>query len=168
MNADEQVKTIVAALEAKGNQFEAAEVTWLAKLEESFGHTLPVIFRELVAHFSFPEFVVSGVTVFSNLNNGSHSDITVAPFADEVMFSWLKSHRFVQFGRRDTGSYDPVCFDLSKRERDPVVVVLNHEDILLQRKIVHLEQIASSFIDLVNAELHNKRLQPIARKMRSV
>ena len=105
--------------------------------------------------------------MFSNLNDGSHSDITVAPFADGVIFSWLKNHRFVQFGRRDTGSYDPLCFDVSKRERDPVVVVLNHEDILLQRKFVHLEQIAPSFIDLVNAELHNKWLQPIARKTRS-
>ena len=167
MNAYEQVKMIVVALEAKGNRFEAAEVTWLAKLEESFGHTLPATFRELVAHFNFPEFVVSGITVFSNLNNGSHSDITVAPFADGVIFSWLKSHRFVQFGRLDTGSYDPVCFDLSERKRDPVVVVLNHEDILLQRKFVRLDQIALSFIDLVNAELHNKRLQPIARKTRS-
>ena len=166
MNADEQVKTIVAALEAKGNRFEADEVAWLAELEESFGHKLPAIFRELVGHFNFPEFVVSGVAVFSNLNDGSYSDITVAPFADGALFSWLKSHRFVQFGRRDTGSYDPVCFDLSERERDPVVVVLNHEDILLQRKFVHLDQIALSFIDLVNAELHNKRSQPIARKTR--
>jgi hypothetical protein len=79
----------------------------------------------------------------------------------------LKSHRFVQFGRRDTGSYDPVCFDVSERKRDPVVVVVNHEDILLQRKFVRLEQIALSFIDLVNAELHNKRLQPSTRKTRS-
>ena len=168
MNAYEQVKMIVAALEAKGNPFEAAEVTWLGKLEESFGHTLPATFRELVAHFHFPEFDVSGVTVFSNLNDGSHSDITVAPFADEGILSWLKSHRFVQFGRPDTGSYDPVCFDLSERKRNPVVVVLDHEDILLQRKFVHLDQIAPSFIDLVNAELHNTRLQPIARKMRSL
>ena len=160
-------ESIVAALEAKGNPFEAAEVTWLAKLEESFGLTLPATFRELVAHFIFPEFDVSGVTVFSNLNDGSDSDITVAPFADKVIFSWLKSHRFVQFGRPDTGIYDPVCFDVSKRPRDPVVVIVDHEDILLERKFVHLKQIALSFTDLVNAELHNKRLQPIARKMRS-
>lgn len=157
---------IVAALGAKGNRFDAAEVTWLAKLEESFGHTLPATFRELIAQFNFPEFDVSGVTVFSNLNDGLHSDITVAPFADRVIFSWLKSHRFVQFGRRDTGSYDPVCFDLSERKRDPVVVVMNHEDILLQRKFVHLEQIAPSFIDLVNAELRNVPRSSVTQRKR--
>ena len=165
MKPSEQLKTIVAALEAKGNPFEAAEVPWLTKLEENFGHKFPVSFRELIANFKFPEFDLSGVTVFSNLNDGSDSDITVAPFADRFMSSWLKSHHFIQFGRPSTGSYDPVCFDLAKGTHNATVVVLEHEDILLERKSVHVEQLAPSFLALVNAELHNTRLRPDRRKI---
>jgi hypothetical protein len=166
MNPD-HMKSIVAALEERGNPFEAAEISWLVKLEENFGHPLPPMFRELISNFIFPEFDLAEVTLFSNLNDESDSDITVAPFADAFMSPWLRSHRFLQFGRPNTGSYDPVCFDLTAQSHDPPVIVLYHEDILMERKYVYTEQIAPSFMALVDAELHNKRLQPIARKTRS-
>jgi hypothetical protein len=76
-------------------------------------------------------------------------DITVAPFADPFLSRWLISRGYVQFGRPDTANYDPVCFDFSENEKEPPVVVLDHEDILLERKKVRVCKVADSFLDLV-------------------
>jgi len=99
--------------------------------------------------FTFPEFEVGGVSIFSNLNDGASSDITLAPFADRIISSWLIAHGFIQFGRPDTGSYDPVCFDSSKNKKEPPVVVLDHEDILMEHCKVRTRPVAGSFLELL-------------------
>lgn len=150
MNIDDQIKAIVTRLEATGEPFDALEsADWIATVEEKLGRRLPDLFRCLVTGFAFPEFDIGGVTIFSNLNDGSPMDITVAPFADRFMSPWLRSRGYVQFGRLDTGNYDPVCFDCSARPKEPPVVVLDHEDILLERKKVRIRKLADSFLDLV-------------------
>ncbi len=127
------------------------------------GLPVPVAFRSLVTQFAFPEFEIGGVTVFSNLNDGSATDITLAPFADPVLARWLIDHRLIQFGRPNTGSYDPVCFDSSEK-KEPAVVLVDHEDILLGRKKVRVRRLAESFLELAEAALHNKPLKNDARK----
>ena len=164
MNEADRINALVAALEAAGFQFEAAQdASWVAAIENRFGQRLPTSFRSLVTQFAFPEFDVGGVTVFSNLNDGSTSDITVAPFADPALSRWLIAHQYIQFGRPDTGSYDPVCFE-SSGNKEPAVVLIDHEDILLERKKVRIKRLADSFLDLAEAELQVKPLENDERK----
>jgi hypothetical protein len=151
------MKAIVSRLAAAGVRFEPiAEATWVPIAEGKFGRRLPESFRSLVTVYAFPEFDVGGISVFSNLNDGSPLDITVAPFADPFMSAWLISRGYLQFGRPDTGSYDPVCFDFSSGKNDPPVVVLDHEDILLERRKIAVQPLAESFLELMEAGLHGK------------
>jgi hypothetical protein len=168
MSIADQIKVIVAKLEAIGEPFDAIQSAhWIPVVETRFGHRLPASFRYLVTGYAFPEFEIGGVTVFSNLNDGSPMDITVAPFADPFMSPWLISRGYVQFGRRDAVNYDPVCFDFSGAKSEPPVVVLDHEDILLERRKVRVQQVSESLIQLVEAALHNKALQGDARNARA-
>jgi len=158
MNINDQIKAAVARLEANGHPFEALErADWVAAVEEKLGRAFPPSFRCLVTGFAFPEVDIGGVTLFANLNDGSPEDVTVAPFADPFMSQWLISRGYVQFGRPDTANYDPVCFDFSEKQKEPPVVVLDHEDILLERRKVRVRKLADSFFDLIQAGAHERR-----------
>ena len=152
MKIESQIKTVVTRLEVVGHPFDVIDGSdRCVALEARFGRRFPPSFRHLIAGYAFPEFEIGGVTVFSNLNDGSPLDITVAPFADPFMFSWLTSRAYIQFGRRDTVNYDPVCFDFSEAKRESPVVIFDHEDILLERRKVQRERLANSFLQLVEA-----------------
>jgi hypothetical protein len=158
MNISDQIEALVAKLEARGEPFEPLEkADWIAEVEEKFGRPLPPSFRCLVTGFAFPEFDIGGVMLFANLHDGSPMDVTVAPFADRFLSQWLISHGYVQFGRPDTANYDPVCFDFSAKQKEPPVVVLDHEDILLERKKVRVRKLAESFLDLMQGGVHETR-----------
>jgi hypothetical protein len=167
VNIEDRIRALVTRLEAAGEPFELIEAApWVAAIEDRLGRKLPPMFRSLVMNYTFPEFDIGGVTVFSNLDDGSATDITVALFSDPYMSPWLISRSYVQFARPDTARYDPVCFDFSGGKKEPPVVALDHEDILLERRKVRARQIAQSFLDLVEAGLHNKALQADARNAR--
>ena len=152
MKIESQMKTVVTRLEAAGHPFDAIDGSDRSvALEAKFGRRLPPSFRCLIAGYAFPQFEAGGVTVFSNLNDGSPLDITVAPFADPFMFSWLANRACIQFGRRDAVNYDPVCFDLTEAKQEPPVVIFDHEDILLERSKVRPERLANSFLQLLEA-----------------
>lgn len=154
MNVTEQIKALVAKLDAAGHPFDVIDGSdRIVALETKFGRRLPASFRSLIASYSFPELEIGGVTVFSNLNDGSTMDIAVGPFADPFMFSWLTSRAYIQFGRRDEVNYDPVCFDLSEAKQEPSVVIFDHEDILLERRKGRPKLLADSFLQLAETAL---------------
>jgi hypothetical protein len=161
MSIEDKVRDLVARLEATGEPFERiGDAPWVPQIERRLGRRLPPSFRGLLLNYSFPEFEIGGVTVFSNLNDGSPMDITIAPFADLHMSPWLVSRGYVQFGRPDTANYDPVCFDFSGDKSEPPVVVLNHEDILLERRKVRVRPLAQSFVELVEDALRSGQPAP--------
>lgn len=79
----------------------------------------------------------------------------MAPFIDPALSRWLIDHKFIQFGRPDTGCYDPVCFKPSGKD-EPTIVLVDHEDILLGRKKVRVKQLADSFLELTEIVLQDK------------
>ena len=50
-----------------------------------------------------------------------------------------------------------MCFDFSEKQKEPSVVVLDHEDILLERKKVRVRKLADSFLDLMQPGVHETR-----------
>ncbi len=161
MNIETRIGNLVAKLEAAGAPFEANDgAPWVPNIEARFGRKFPPSFRHLVLNYIFPEFELGGVAIFSNLNDGSSMDITTAPFGDRYMSPWLIARAYVQVGRPDTANYDPVCFDFSGGKNEPPLVVLAHEDILLERRKVRVRQIAQSFVDLVDDGLRTGQCAP--------
>jgi hypothetical protein len=145
-----KIKAAVARLESKGFAFEPVTNTpWIIEVEQRFGHRLPDAFRNLATAFMFPEFDTGGVAIFANLNDRSQEDLSCAPFADPIMSAWLIAHGFLQFARPDSGSYDPVCFDMSTSVHDPKLIVFDHEDILQERRKIRQRPVAESFLHLL-------------------
>ncbi|KFN41342.1 SMI1/KNR4 family protein [Arenimonas oryziterrae] len=149
---DSQVIEITEHLQILGFPLEhAVDCPWLAKLEASFGRRLPEPYRSLLEFYRFRAFDVPGFESFSNLGDGSDEDITVAPFKDPAVRDWLIPRGFLQIGRPDTGSYDPVCLDMRTRPDAPAIVRFDHEDILLNRSRIEPIVVAESFSALVLA-----------------
>lgn len=81
MNVVEQIRAVVARLEAAGHPFDVIDGSdRVVAVEAKFGRRLPASFRCLIAGYAFPEFDIGGITVFSNLNDGSPMDVPVGPF----------------------------------------------------------------------------------------
>jgi hypothetical protein len=127
------------------------EAPWVPELERRFRRSLPPLYRSVLLRFSFLACEIGEVELFGNVGIEDRDDITVAPFCDPYLSSWLIDHKYIQFGRPGTGSYDPVCFDYSvdMRGSEPAIVCLDHEDILLERKKVRKTVIADNFATLL-------------------
>lgn len=59
---------------------------------------------------------------------------------------------FIQFGSGPNNSYDPLCFDLSRKtsRSDFAIVRLDHEQILCNCKIKIVQTVAQSFESFVH------------------
>jgi hypothetical protein len=125
-------------------------VPWIATIEGNLGLALPGAYRSLVTRYTFPSFELGDVELFANLGDGSDHDLTVAPFRDPFLSKWLMEHHLIHFASMASGSYDPVCFDLRglKSDAEPPIVQLDHEDILLERRKVRSEVLATSLYKL--------------------
>jgi hypothetical protein len=138
----------VARLRQVGTVVEfVTDAAWVPELERRFKRGLPPLYRSLLLRFSFASREVGEVELFGNLGWTDEHDITVAPFSDPLLSTWLIDRGYIQFGRPATGSYDPVCFDYSVKVRgsEPTIVSLSHEDVLLDRKKVRKRTVAASF-----------------------
>ena len=141
---------LVELLEANGEPFEAAEdCPWLETLERSYGVKLPEPFRSLVRYYRWAEFEVGPLGAFGNLGQRDDYDLLKAPFDDKPIFDWLRGNGLVQIGRLSTGAYDPVCLNLAATGSGPTIVSVDHEDILLCRKRVAVEQLSESLESMV-------------------
>jgi hypothetical protein len=154
MKSADDVERVAQRMRLLGIDLEGLkQAPWIPELEKRFKRQLPPLYRSLVLRFGLLACEVGEVELFSRLGAEDPEDITVAPFADPRLSSWLIEHGYIQFGRPATGSYDPVCFDYSVRLRasEPAVVALDHEDILLKRKKVRKRTLAANFLTLMGA-----------------
>jgi hypothetical protein len=96
-----------------------------------------------------PAFDVGKVALFGNVDGQSGDDFVVASIGDPILSSVARANGFVQIGRPETGSYDPVCFDASHRTKkgEAAIVRLDHEEILINDSIRVREVIATCFLE---------------------
>jgi hypothetical protein len=145
-----RMEAAIARLGLAGPPLEkTSSAPWISDLEHRCSRRLPPAFRLLCSSYTFPLFDAGGVSVFANVGDRRVDDITQAPFADPKMSQWLISRGFLQFGRPDSGRYDPVCFDLGADDSEPRILQFDHEDILLERTRPRSTRIADSFLDLL-------------------
>lgn len=128
-----------------------SSASWVDGIEHKLELRSPALFRSLLERYAFPLLDVGEVELFANEDDGSQYDLTVAPFGNPFMSPWLLKHRFIYIGHPYLGNYDPICFDLSHRQIDaePPIVLLTHEDILLERDTVNRKIVAANFLTLL-------------------
>jgi hypothetical protein len=55
--------------------------------------------------------------LFGNLDGQSYDDLVVTSLRDPILSSVTRANGFIQIGRPEAGSYDPVCFDGRRRTK---------------------------------------------------
>ncbi len=75
---------------------------------------------------------------------------------DKGLWDALIAAGFLQFGRGADIDYDPVCFDISSRNknRDMRVVKIDHEEILCNYRVKVVAEMAPSFFDLLQGTIN--------------
>lgn len=139
---------------------EADNQSRLKALESELPRRLPNSFSALLSRYSFPSFAVRGFFLFDWGKDGnSLANEAAAPKGS--LSEVLRPAGFVQIGRLDPFNWDAVCFDLNDRRqnRECRIVLIDHEQILCNRKTRVLETLCSSFIDLANRVIKDENLR---------
>jgi hypothetical protein len=154
---DEQVDAAIARQDNDPVFIPAPSVpAWLAPFEQNLPFRLPPTYRSLLLRYRFPPFVVGTVELYGNVDGDSYDDLVVASIRDEVLSSVGRANGFIQIGRPESGSYDPICFDMRRRAKsgEAALVRLDHEEILCNDSIRVLETVAGSFLELLARGIH--------------
>lgn len=84
--------------------------------------------------------------LFSNSGRDLFYELSERVFKDKGIFPTLHKNGFLQFGLPHEANYDPVCFDMKRRNKsDAPIVQLDHEEILQRGRIRIVAEIAPSF-----------------------
>jgi hypothetical protein len=156
---DEEIDAGIAAVAAMPTFVPAGPSAWVAAFEQSLPFRLPPSYRSLLLRYRFPSFSVGAVTLFGNLDGKSYDDFTVASVRDPILSSVLHANALVQIGRPESGSYDPICFDLRARTKDGEagIVRLGHEEILINASVQVVATVAASFLELLAGSRRTSR-----------
>lgn len=132
-------------------------VFWIDFLESRLPAPLPPSYRSLVSRYIFPAFEVTPLLLLANTGQDIYHEMTQTMINDRVMSKALLRKGYAQFARPNTGDYDPVCFDLGKRNRqgECPIVRIHHEDILIRSRARIVEEVAPSFQDFVKNYLES-------------
>jgi hypothetical protein len=128
---------------------------WVTELEEKLPFRLPSLYRELISKYRFAEFEVGPVMFLANTGTPVFNELADVIFRDKHLYPTLLENRLIQFGKQAGGGYDPICFDMAQSiEDDAPAVQIDHEDVLVNRQIRVVDEIAptfKSFLELVTA-----------------
>ena len=122
---------------------------------------LPKSFRHLVTNYAFRPFEWGPVSLFGNSETYDAFSLHIAPMRDDVIWQTTRSAGFVHFGRPEAANYDPICFAPAASDRESPIVQLDHEAILIERRIKVAREIAPSFVALAE-RLTSDGSNPIA------
>jgi hypothetical protein len=128
----------------------AAEAkAWLPAFEARLPAPLDPSFRELLAHYAYPEFEFAEVWMYPN-TGGLDRDFEKAALADDHLVRPLLTAGFIPFARPAGGSYDPLCFDTINQigKDDWRIVRADHEEALRNGRVV-VKPYAESFAKLL-------------------
>jgi hypothetical protein len=119
---------------------------WVEKQIEKLPQSWPQPFRTLIDRYRFCNIEVGPLMLFANTGSDLFYELSIRAFKDKGIFPTLHSNGFLQFGLPHEGNYDPVCFDMKRRNRaDAPIVQLDHEEILQRSRIRVVQEVAPSF-----------------------
>lgn len=133
----------------------------IEEFERMLERRLPASFRHLVAKYTFRPFEWGPIIFFGNSETYEPFDLHSAAVRDQAIWQATRQAGFIHFGRPSSGSYDPICFGPSRAGREPRIVQLDHEAILIKDRIEVVKEIAPSFVALAE-RLMSDGSKPIA------
>ena len=154
-NTDQAIEKFVVRHNSNGgNILKFGEIDWIDPILKKLPAKYPPSFLSLISRYIFDSFEIGEMCIFANRGDSSYEDLSQAIFRDQLIFQTTVSNGFIQFSRPSDGSYDPVCFDIRKRNRsgEYPVVRLNHEYILQFEEIKVVENIWPSFLEAINQQ----------------
>jgi hypothetical protein len=124
----------------------ASDNAWVIPLESRLPYPFPTMYRYLISQFKFAEFEIGPIMFLANTGKDEVFNELSRVWANDPFPNELLRYGFLQFGRQAGGGYDPVCFAMKDRKRgDAPVVQLDHEEVLIRKRIRIQSEIAPSF-----------------------
>jgi hypothetical protein len=113
---------------------------------------MPPLYERLILSYRWTEVDVGQLRLLGSLPPELQG-LQGAILRDLGLFEQLSPAGYVQFGRGPDMDYDPVCFDLGRRDSDGDcrIAKFDHEEILCNRRLTEVAEIAPSFRALVEA-----------------
>ncbi len=152
MKTDALIAAFVEALRARGVDVAAHDnAVLLERLELKLAARLPDSYRSLISRFNFGSIDVAGVSLYGSTPSDDRETVLDAAVQDTALFTVVRGAGFVPFGRPETGSYDPVCFDTRRAvaHHEYPIVRLDHERALCDSRATITGSLAGSFRELV-------------------
>jgi hypothetical protein len=153
MNIHDLIDQFVKVVDPSATLFRRIEsAPWIDNIENALPKRFPVSYSSLITRYAFSAFDAGSINFFANTGEPSHDELTVAIFNDPNIAQVTHTGGFIQFGRPEDGSYDPICFDArrSASNREYPIVRLNHENILCRNQVGSPTSIADSFYRFVS------------------
>jgi hypothetical protein len=123
---------------------------WVEKLVEKLPQSWPRPFRLLIDRYRFCNFEVGPLMFFANSGHDLFYELSSKVFKDKGLYPTLHKNGFLQFGLPHETNYDPVCFDMKRRNRaDAPIIQLDHEEILIRGRIRVVQEVAPSFAEFM-------------------
>ena len=127
---------------------------WIEGLVKKLPQSWPQPFRSLIDRYRFCNIEVGPLMLFANNGHELFYELSKKVFTDKGLFPTLHKNGFLQFGLPHETNYDPVCFDMKRRNRaDAPIVQLDHEEILQWSRIRVVQEIAPSFAQFMQTAL---------------
>jgi len=164
MSTDRLIEQFAARLDRAGLLIGKIDrAPWIDVFEQQLPKRLPRSFGAFLRRYAFVPFEWGPLFFFGNSGADDERDFSVAVLRDSAMWNAMLGAGFVQFARPRGLSYDAVCFDIaeSARNREWPIVRLDHESILVRTRIEIREQVARSFVALIE-DLLASSSEPIA------
>jgi hypothetical protein len=153
MNRTDQIvdKFVINHNNNGGNIMAFEGINWIAPILNKLQAKYPPSFLSLVTRYVFDSFDINKVRLFANRGDNSRNDFSLAIFKDNLIFQTTVSNGFIQFAKPSDGSYDPICFDIRKRNKtgECQIVRLDHEMILQHDQVKVIEIFAESFTQVL-------------------
>lgn len=131
---------------------------WVPLVEEKLRFKIPPLYRSLVARYIFPNFSIDDIRLLANTPEGTAE----MEFRDMLFFSGMTGtlieNGYLQFANPDADSFDPVCFDMNRLvgHDDHPIIQIDHNGILISRKIDIVGEMLGSFEILVRAVIEGR------------
>ncbi len=161
MEEDPSINPITGAL-AISQPGESGMVVWrprktdpepalLEFLHSKLPARFPPLFERLLITYRWAEVHLDRYTLMANPPESRFEGFFQEISGDPGLWEALIPAGYLRFGKGPDMDYDPVCFDMNSRgkNREMRVVKIDHEEILCNRRVKVLAELAPSFEALV-------------------
>jgi hypothetical protein len=123
---------------------------WVSELQERLPFRFPRLYHELISRYRFAEFEVGPIMFLANTGITVFNELARVIYRDDALSPKLLQNGLLQFGRAAGGSYDPVCFDMTRRKSGYAPLVrVDHEAVLVRDRLRVNSELASNFRSFV-------------------